>query len=98
MDKYTFGDSRAAVSLVSILDKPDNESYEHNASRIIDKYLKSLIALRHIPDKSIRETAYRLWHDHFMERVDDTKFPYLVETHIKAIIVGEYRKAMRFSC
>lgn len=97
MDKYTFGDSKASTSLVSILNKEGNGLYGHKVGRIIDKYLKALIALERIPNKDIRETAYKLWRNHFIERTDNTKFPYVIETHLKSIIVGEYRKAMRFS-
>ena len=95
MDKCTFGNSKAGINLVSILNKPENTGFAHTASRILCKYSASLKSLGFIPTKDIRETSYRLWRNHFLEWVDKSSFPTLVETHIKCVIVGQYREALR---
>ena len=97
MESYTFGDSKAAISLIKILNEAESEWYVKKAVRILSKYFKALASLSHIPDKGIRETSYKIWREHFMESVDKTQFPTIVGTHMKCVIVGEYRKAMRFS-
>ena len=95
LDSFTFGKSRAAVNLVSILNKPANVDWMYKASRILSKYSKEIKVLGCIPDKGVRETAFKLWRNRFIDRVNRCFFPTVIETHLKCVIVGIYRAAMR---
>jgi len=95
LDACTFGDSKAAINLIGILNGVEDKRIKHRASKILSKYQGSLKPLSRIPDKEIRETAYNLWRSHFIEWVDRANFPIVIETHMKCVIVGEFRKAIR---
>ena len=97
LDNCTFGNSQSSINLVGILNEVENQIYAHTASRILTKYLESLKHLSSLPDKNIRETAYKLWRQHFIERVEKSHFPEVIETHAKCVIIGQYRKFMRLS-
>ena len=97
MDKFTFGDSKAAVNLVEILDKPEHSLCSPKALRMLSKYMTSINALEAIPHKGTRETVLRLWHDRFINQVNESSFPIVVSTHLNCVATSQYRKQLRYT-
>ena len=95
MDVCTFGKTKSAQNLMGILDKPEHIQYSHKASRILAKYLHSSKAIMDIADKETRETCLTLWRDRFLGWVDRCMFPIVITTHMKCVIVSQYRKLLK---
>jgi len=98
MDKNTFGGSGAPVNVVSILEKPENRRYTKKTSKILSKYLVSLKAIMFIPDKNTRETALKMWRVNYIGWIESSKFPLVLETHLKCCVIGWYREFLKKSC
>lgn len=97
MDKFTFGNSKAAVNLVKTLGRPEYQKYSAQANRLLAKQLVALGAIMFIPDKNTRETALLLWKQMFIERVNSANIPEVIKTHILCVATSYYRKYMTMS-
>ena len=95
MDNHTFGDSKAAVNLVGILNKPEHRLYTRRASRMLAKYFTSLRAISNIPHKETRETVLKLWLTRFKELSNSSNFPLVIETHLNTVATGYKRQLMK---
>ena len=93
MDKYTFGNSRAAVNLMaSILEKPEYKHCSAQVARILDKHFKVLGVVAKLPDKTIRGATLQMWHKHFLGRIED--LPELVRTHTACVMASRYHQLL----
>lgn len=95
MDICTFGKIKSAQNLMTILSKPEHTQFSHKASRILAKYFHSTKAITDITDKETRETCLILWRDRFLGWIDRSMFPTIIETHMKCVIVSQYRKLLK---
>jgi len=91
MDKNTFGSSKGAENLVSILEEQDDKT-RHNASRMMVKFLKHLREAQHIKDEGSRRYISNLILDEFKQKI--VKYPIEVTTHMRSVAVTAYRKAL----
>ena len=95
MDKMTFSDSKAAQNLVmSMLNTSDYASYKVPAIRILAKWFEYSSSVMHIPNETIRKGTLYLWRKHFIAWVDETNFPEVMKSHMRNVIVGQYRKCI----
>ena len=92
IDKFTFGNSKCAVNLISILNKEENSQYRHKSLRILSKYMKGIGALMFVTDKDTRETALKIWLERFKLLTRSANIPTLIETHLNCVATTEYRK------
>lgn len=97
MDKYTFGNSKAAVNLMTTLEKPKYQDRASTVTRLLSKQLTALKAIMSIPDKNTRETTLLLWKRMFIERIDFQSLPEVIKTHTLCVATGYYRKYMAIS-
>ena len=95
MDDCTFGNSKAAINLMRILNNPGYQLYARRASRMLAKYLTSLKAIGDIPLKETRETVLKLWLVRFRELNGNANFPLIIETHMNTVATGQKRKLMK---
>lgn len=94
MDKCTFGNSKGAINLISVLEKPENVPYAHKVSAILSKYSQSMAAIMFIPDKTTRVAVLLEWRHKFLERINKANFPEVVRSHTSNLIVVLYRKCV----
>jgi len=95
IDKFTFGNSRAAINLTNILNMPEYSSYAPKALRILSKYMTSIKALTSIPNKETRETALGIWRNNFVRLVNNTDFPDVLKTHMNNVATRQKRKLLK---
>lgn len=57
MDAHTFGDAKAAVNLVRILNEEENFIYRRKSCNILSKYLSSIKIISSISDEMIRRSV-----------------------------------------
>lgn len=96
MDKCTFGDSRAAVNLITTLDTPEYSRYQRKVCTYLGKQLQSIKAIGDISDKTIREAVLKLWHDRFVTVVmSNTEIPDVIKTHTICVAKTYYRIAIK---
>ena len=93
MDKYTFGDSRAAINLmVDILGKPEYEKYSSRVAKLLSKQFQALNAVAEIRDKTIREATLQMWHRRFIGLAED--LPEVIKTHTLCVAAGKYHQLL----
>jgi len=92
--KFTFGDSQAAVNLMSsILQQPEYQRYRRKVCRKLSKQIEGMTALGTIGDKAIRDAMLGVWHGQFASRISD--LPEIVKTHTRCVETGFYRQLLR---
>lgn len=91
MDKFTFGDSKAAVNLMKTLNAPFYSLYARKVCRLLAKQLQSIKAIMAIPDQTIRKAVLKLWHDRFIAIVNNSEMPEVIKTHTLCVATTFYR-------
>lgn len=91
MDKHTFGDSLAAVHLVTILEMPEHHQYRAKVRTLLAKQLSSLKAITYIPDKVTCQAVLELWHHKFVSGISGKDFPDVIKTHVLNVATTHYR-------
>jgi len=102
---YSFGDSKGAVNLMKILQKPEyqedtahfHNSITHKVLKVLTKYLEANAAIMYIPHKNTRETALKDRRDRFLRRVDCMDLPKVIDTHLRSAGITNYRKHLEQS-
>lgn len=97
MDKHTFGDSKAAINLVTTLETPEYQVYQRLSCKRLSKQTEALKALMFIPDKNTRETALELWDKNFTLQVNTMEAPEVIKSHILCVAAGHFRESLAIS-
>lgn len=97
MDKYTFGDSKAAINLVKTLGMPEYSLCARKVSRLLGKQIQSINAIMAISDKGVRRAVLTLWRDRFINAVNTTVLPEIIKTHILCVATAFYRRGIQVS-
>ena len=96
IDSCTFGNSKAAINLIKILQNPENSIYCHKVLKILSKYMTAIKSLTFIPQKGTRETALSIWCDSFTTNVNKSSFfPDVIKTHMNNVMIAQKRKLLR---
>lgn len=95
LDKNTWGNSRSAINLVTILLKPEYQECARRARRVLTKQFEALQSVMDIRCKNIREHSLYMWHERFPSLLSG--LPEIVRTHILCVETGKYRQLLRLS-
>ena len=98
IDKFTYGDSKAAIKLADIVEK--NEEHCHHLSvkvgRIYNDFNCGLTTLAHMEvEEAFREQLISMWHENAKIRVEDATLPESVKTFLRNVISTQFKKTRK---
>ncbi len=92
LSDFQFGNSKCAVNLASIL----REQHPELIKRVVSFVTRAFTNLKEIsvrvPEYNLRKQCGRLCKNEILFRLDRKRFPTLVDTHIRNLIVAYYKK------
>ena len=95
MDKCTFGDSKAAMNLISILSEPEYEQYSSAVAGLIGRCQQEMRGIMGLPNIDLRVTILVIWKHRFVDLVKARNFPEKIETHVCNVIATSCKKLLR---
>jgi hypothetical protein len=93
--KYTYGSSKAAISLMNILERDEFKDIRDKVFSKLSKQDFRLNTVMDIKNKGIREASLFMWHKQFADVVKC--FPEIVRTHAMNVETSIFRRLMRES-
>jgi hypothetical protein len=82
MDKFTFGNSSAAIKLAELLSNQKDEKVCRKVTRLVCRMCQTRDNLREIPDPRFKKMCVEMWHKHLKNQIKDYKFEYQYETNL----------------
>lgn len=95
MDKYTFGNSKAAINLIRTLDELGDVKLQRGVSSVLSKYATAMAQIMFIPSKTTREAILQLWLAKVSALIEDSPWPEIIKTHVRCVAVGLYRAYLK---
>ena len=96
MDKYTFGNSRGAINLITTLQRDENLQYISKVSTILAKFYQTTRAIMFIPDVAVRQTVHQLWHQKFVDQIMRLGMPDVIKSHTRCVLATRYRQCFKW--
>lgn len=92
MKETTFGNTKAAISLVNVLTKFSNK-YTKKVGRLLDKFTRGLQQIQMINDLDIKLSMMSLWRKAALEQTEN--LPDEIKRFTKNILIAKYREIIR---
>ena len=95
MDIKTFGNSKAAQTLVKILNELDDPKIASKVSYLFHSYNTGLKSIKDIKDRKVRRDLLLMWKNKFIKTVGNKDLPKEVQSYLLNIITRGYKIIMR---
>lgn len=93
IDLYTFGNTKAAQSLVKILDEPQYKKFAKKVSRYLAGHNEMLNAITIIPDFKQRKKLLEIYRNYAIPT--SLIVPELIKSHMYNVLIGNIRWAQQ---
>ena len=89
LDKGTFGNSKAAIDLIKILNDNYNEAVNRKVSKILSSYFDGVKDLRNLKTHKFKISS--MWRDQYIKKTKEFNFDYSIESRIRNLIIAKFR-------
>jgi hypothetical protein len=90
MNSYTFGNSQAAKTLASILEKHP-KFCTRKAAKLACRCNHGLKQIETVADRSVRTILFSMWKDWHVASIKDSGLPTEVKTYLTNVVTKNYR-------